>query len=325
MKHYDNNFDLFDAYLTDKMGDDDKRAFEKRLDNEPQLKQEFKEFKQLIFLIQQSGDQANQEFDQAMRNISDEDFKNIVSSKKEVSAPEYSAHAEVDAKPKGRVISLKKAYRWMSIAAMVVVVASVGMNLMMRSNFNQQLAQTNDKLKQLQQSNNDMKLAFCSEITSGHTPLEDLSGEIRGTDNDVVQEKYQTAIKVKDLSGKIRGTDNDVVQEKHQTAIKVKELSGKIRVTDNDVVQEKYQTAIKNLKEDKTDEAISTLEEIYKLSDDDRKAEIGYELAFAYVKAGDFDNAKRVIKEVKEGSGKLPQTFLDDLDKLEQKISKPYF
>ena len=275
MKHYDNNFDLFDAYLTDKMGDDDKRAFEKRLDNEPQLKQEFKEFKQLIFLIQQSGDQANQEFDQAMRNISDEDFKNIVSSKKEVSAPEYSAHAEVDAKPKGRVISLKKAYRWMSIAAMVVVVASVGMNLMMRSNFNQQLAQTNDKLKQLQQSNNDMKLAFCSEITSGHTPLEDLSGEIRGTDNDVVQEKYQTAIK--------------------------------------------------NLKEDKTDEAISTLEEIYKLSDDDRKAEIGYELAFAYVKAGDFDNAKRVIKEVKEGSGKLPQTFLDDLDKLEQKISKPYF
>ena len=182
MKHYDNNFDLFDAYLTDKMGDDDKRAFEKRLDNEPQLKQEFKEFKQLIFLIQQSGDQANQEFDQAMRNISDEDFKNIVSSKKEVSAPEYSAHAEVDAKPKGRVISLKKAYRWMSIAAMVVVVASVGMNLMMRSNFNQQLAQTNDKLKQLQQSNNDMKLAFCSEITSGHTPLEDLSGEERTVD-----------------------------------------------------------------------------------------------------------------------------------------------
>lgn len=275
MKNYDNNIDMFDAYLNNMMSDDDKRAFEKRLDEEPELKQEFKEHKQLIFLIQESDAEANQEFEQAMKNISDEDFQNIVLSKKEDSAPENIAEEEATAKPKGRVIPLKKAYQWMSIAAMVVLVAGVGMNLMQRSNFNQQMAQTNDQLKQLQQSNNDMKLAYCDELVSGHTPFEDLSASTRGAGSDAVNEIYKTAID--------------------------------------------------NLKNNKTNEAISSLEEIYKESDSDRKSEIGYELAFAYVKAGDFDNAKRVIKEVKANNGHLPQIFIDALDKLEQKISKPYF
>ena len=149
------------------------------------------------------------------------------------------------------------------------------MNMMQRSNFNQQIAQTNDQLKQLQQSNNDMKLAYCNELTSGHTPFEDLTAATRGSENDAVNEKYRIAVD--------------------------------------------------NLKENKTDEAISTLEEIYKESESDRKSEIGYELVYAYVKAGDFVNAKRVIKEVKSGNGNLPQKYLDELDKLEQKISKPYF
>ena len=58
MKNYDNNIDMFDAYLNNMMSDDDKRAFEKRLDEEPELKQEFKEHKQLIFLIQESDAEA---------------------------------------------------------------------------------------------------------------------------------------------------------------------------------------------------------------------------------------------------------------------------
>ncbi len=275
MKNYDNNIDMFDAYLSNMMSDDDKRAFEKRLADEPELRQEFKEHKQLVYFIQESGAESEQEFEQAMKNISDEDFQNIVTSKKEVSAPINTSEDVAEVKPKGRVIPLKKAYQWMSIAAMVVLVAGVGMNMMQRSNFNQQIAQTNDQLKQLQQSNNDMKLAYCNELTSGHTPFEDLTAATRGSENDAVNEKYRIAVD--------------------------------------------------NLKENKTDEAISTLEEIYKESESDRKSEIGYELAYAYVKTGDFDNAKRVIKEVKSNNGNLPQTYLDDLDKLEQKISKPYF
>ena len=151
MKNYDNNIDMFDAYLSNMMSDDDKRAFEKRLADEPELRQEFKEHKQLVYFIQESGAESEQEFEQAMKNISDEDFQNIVASKKEVSAPINTAEDVAEVKPKGRVIPLKKAYQWMSIAAMVVLVAGVGMNMMQRSNFNQQIAQTNDQLKQLQQ------------------------------------------------------------------------------------------------------------------------------------------------------------------------------
>ena len=191
MKNYDNNIDMFDAYLSNMMSDDDKRAFEKRLADEPELRQEFKEHKQLIFFIQESGAESEQEFEQAMKNISDEDFQNIVASKKGVSAPINTAEDVAEVKPKGRVIPLKKAYQWMSIAAMVVLVAGVGMNMMQRSNFNQQIAQTNDQLKQLQQSNNDMKLAYCNELTSGHTPFEDLTAATRGSGNDAVNEKYQ--------------------------------------------------------------------------------------------------------------------------------------
>lgn len=275
MKNYDNNIDMFDAYLSNMMSDDDKRAFEKRLADEPELRQEFKEHKQLVYFIQESGAESEQEFEQAMKNISDEDFQNIVASKKEVSAPINTSEDVAEVKPKGRVIPLKKAYQWMSIAAMVVLVAGVGMNIMQRSSFNQQMAQTNDQLKQLQQSNNDMKLAYCDALTDGHTPFEDLTAATRGSDSDAINEKYKTAID--------------------------------------------------NLKDNKTNEAIGALEEIYKKSDGDRKSEIGYELVYAYVKAGDFVNAKRVIKEVKSGNGNLPQKYLDELDKLEQKISKPYF
>ena len=274
MKNYDNNIDMFDAYLNNLMSDDEKRSFEQRLNNEPEFKKEFKEYKQMIFLIQESCAEANQEFEQAMKNISDDTFKDVVSTEKEDSAHVTLADDEA-AKPKGRVIPLKKAYQWMSIAAMVVLVAGVGMNLMQRSSFNQQMAQTNDQLKQLQQSNNDMKLAYCDALTDGHTPFEDLTAATRGSDSDAINEKYKTAID--------------------------------------------------NLKDNKTNEAIGALEEIYKKSDGDRKSEIGYELVYAYVKAGDFVNAKRVIKEVKSGNGNLPQKYLDELDKLEQKISKPYF
>ena len=54
MKNYDNNIDMFDAYLNNLMSDDEKRSFEQRLNNEPEFKKEFKEYKQMIFLIQES-------------------------------------------------------------------------------------------------------------------------------------------------------------------------------------------------------------------------------------------------------------------------------
>ena len=129
MKNYDNNIDMFDAYLNNLMSDDEKRSFEQRLNNEPEFKKEFKEYKQMIFLIQESCAEANQEFEQAMKNISDDTFKDVVSTEKEDSAHVTLADDEA-AKPKGRVIPLKKVYQWMSIAAMLVVIAGVGMNIM---------------------------------------------------------------------------------------------------------------------------------------------------------------------------------------------------
>ena len=260
MKNYDNNIDMFDAYLNNMMSDNDKIAFEKRLDEEPELRQEFKEHKQLIFLIQESGAEANQEFEQAMKNISDEDFQNIVTSKKEVSAPGNIAKEEAAVKPKGRVIPLKKAYQWMSIAAMVVLVAGVGMNMMQRSNFNQ------------------LKLAYCEELVSEHTPFEELRAPKGGSSSSV---------------------------------------------------EDKYKIAVDKLNDKKTDEAINILEDIYKdqATDIVQKSDIGYELAYAYVNVGDFSNAKRVIKELKASNAEDQgnKDLLDELDKLEQRISKPYF
>ena len=61
MKNYDNNIDMFDAYLSNMMSDDDKRAFEKRLADEPELRQEFKEHKQLVYFIQESGAESEQD------------------------------------------------------------------------------------------------------------------------------------------------------------------------------------------------------------------------------------------------------------------------
>lgn len=276
--NYNNkNIDVkaFDAYLSGNMSDSDKQAFEQRLASDPQLKQDFTEHKLLVLLLQESGSEADKEFLEAMKGIDDEEFKAIVQAEKNGhNTLETDSQAE-QARPQGRVVSLKKVYGWMSIAAVVVVVASVGMNMMQRSSFNQQMAQTTDQLKQLQQSNNDMKLAYCDALAEGHVPFEELTAATRGTESDAVNEKYKTAIEY--------------------------------------------------LKENKTNEAISTLEQIYKVSDGDRKSELGYELVYAYIKAGDVGNAKRIIKEVKANDGNLPQTYLDDLEKLEKKISKPYF
>lgn len=122
MKEYDNNIAMFDAYLNNLMSADDKQALEQRLAQDSDLRQELQMHKELVYCLQKTCGEANREFGQALKGISDEDFRQIVAEKKVDKA------LEDEDKSKGRVVPLKKVYRWMSIAAMVFIIAGVGVH-----------------------------------------------------------------------------------------------------------------------------------------------------------------------------------------------------
>lgn len=123
MKKYDNNIELFDAYLNNSMNEEDKKAFEKRLAEDSALKQEFTIHKEMVYLLQKSCSDADREFEEAMKGISDDDFQKIVSVKK---TQRTSTTVE---KPKGRMVPLKSVYRWMSAAAAALLLIGIGSNL----------------------------------------------------------------------------------------------------------------------------------------------------------------------------------------------------
>ena len=113
---------MFDAYLNNLMSADDKQALEQRLAQDSDLRQELQMHKELVYCLQKTRGEANHEFGQALKGISDEDFRQIIAEKKVDKA------LEDEDKSIGRVVPLKKVYRWMSIAAMLVFIVGIGVH-----------------------------------------------------------------------------------------------------------------------------------------------------------------------------------------------------
>ena len=113
---------MFDAYLNNLMSADDKQALEQRLAQDSDLRQELQMHKELVYCLQKTRSEANHEFGQALKGISDEDFRQIIAEKKVDKA------LEDEDKSIGRVVPLKKVYRWMSIAAMLVFIVGIGVH-----------------------------------------------------------------------------------------------------------------------------------------------------------------------------------------------------
>lgn len=128
MKEYDNNIELFDAYLNNSMSANDRQAFEMRLAQDAAFRQEFNVHKEMVYLLQKSCSDADREFEQAMKGLSDDEFRKIVSVKK----PDSASMAEEQ--PKARMVPLKKVYQWMSVAAVALLLVGIGSNLFWNHN-----------------------------------------------------------------------------------------------------------------------------------------------------------------------------------------------
>ena len=175
MKDYNNNnIDLFDAYLNGTMNDNDKLDFENKLAQDKQLMSEFKEHKMLLFALQESCSEADQEFEQAMKSISNEDFLNIVKAK------QTDSTVTAQEKSKGRIVPLKNIYRWMSAAAVLLLIVSIGNNIF-----------TNARL-------DNMKDAYCNQVKHYYSTVtfEGLPGESRDGD----QEAADFGLAVQEIS-----------------------------------------------------------------------------------------------------------------------------
>ena len=131
MKEYDNNIELFDAYLNNSMSANDRQAFEMRLAQDAAFRQEFTAHKEMVYLLQKSCSEADREFEVAMKGISDDDFQKIVSVKKPDSA------SIAGDRPKARMVPLKTVYHWMSAAAVVLLLVGIGSNMLWNRNAGQ--------------------------------------------------------------------------------------------------------------------------------------------------------------------------------------------
>lgn len=116
MNNYKDNIDMFDAYLNGTMSDTDRAALEARLNADADLSREFSVHKELIAGLQQAGTDANQEFENALKHLSDQEMKKI------------TERATIRNKtiPQGRVVPLRKVYSWVAVAAAVVMIAGAG-------------------------------------------------------------------------------------------------------------------------------------------------------------------------------------------------------
>lgn len=164
MNSYDNNIDLFDAYLNNTMSEQDRHEFESRLAQDDKLMREFTSHKELVYMLQKSCSEADQEFEQALKGISDEDFLNIVKAKKTDST------ITAQEKPKGRIVPFNNIYRWMSAAAVLLLIVSIGNNIF-----------TNARL-------DNMKDAYCNQVKHYYSTVtfEGLPGESRDGDQEAV-------------------------------------------------------------------------------------------------------------------------------------------
>ena len=119
-KQYDNNIELFDAYLNNTLSDADRAELEKQLNYDEALREEFQNHKLFVATLQATCSEANQEFENAMKNISDEDFQYILDEQKH-----DSTHQEIT-KSKERMVPLKTVYRWLGAAAVALLIVGLG-------------------------------------------------------------------------------------------------------------------------------------------------------------------------------------------------------
>ncbi len=232
MDNYSNNIDLFDSYLNGTMSENDKSEFEAKLNSDSNFRHEFTFHKKLVAIIQHTVRGTDLEFENALRAISDSDFKNIV--EKEI--------VEKASQQQGRYVSLKKVYRWCAVAAAAVIITVVG-------GYKFYQDQTRNKL--------------CDAIFSA------------GFNPDITM---------------TRGVDQSL--------------------TDS------YIDAVNKLNNGDTDDAISSLELLYNVADDEMKVEYGTALAYAYVKAHDLEKAWGAINKVKAISLQLYGENTDELEAL---------
>lgn len=152
---------MFDAYLNNQMSDEEKADFERRLSNDSELMQELALHKEVIGCLQDICGQNDNEFEEAIKNISDEDFNKIISKKKSVNAP------QIEEKQQKRVSTLKNFYSWTSAAAAILVLVSIGYNLFLNSKLD------------------NMKLAYCNKFEYDFSKVEGLPGGVfRGPDQE---------------------------------------------------------------------------------------------------------------------------------------------
>lgn len=151
MKKYTNNIEMFDAFLNGSMSEEDKLALEHQLEQDNTLRQELLLHKELVYCLQKSCMESDSELELALRSISDDDFIKIVTpqkhhntlrdertgrnrSQKPLRSGGYTlgrsrSRLRSDGHSRennGRMVPLKKIYQWLSIAAMVFIIAGVG-------------------------------------------------------------------------------------------------------------------------------------------------------------------------------------------------------
>lgn len=116
MSNYKNNIEKFDAYLNGTMSDTDRLAFEAQLKADADLDREFSMHKELIAGLQHAGAEADLEFENALKHLSDQEMARIAGRKA----------ANNRTTTQGRVVPLRKVYSWVAVAAAVVMIAGAG-------------------------------------------------------------------------------------------------------------------------------------------------------------------------------------------------------
>lgn len=116
MNNYKDNIEMFDAYLNGTMSDTDRSVFESQLKADANLCREFSIHKELIAGLQSAGAEADQEFENALKHLSDQEMERITERKRNKN----------ETATQGRVVPLRKVYSWVAVAAAVVMIAGAG-------------------------------------------------------------------------------------------------------------------------------------------------------------------------------------------------------
>ena len=124
-----NAHEQFDAYLAGTMSESERKELEQRLASDSELRAQLQSHTEFVAALQEVCGQADDQFERAMRNIADDDLARLTHQHKSDTSQERQAHQPA----KGRVVPLSKVYRWLSAAAVVLLIAGVGGNMYYKS------------------------------------------------------------------------------------------------------------------------------------------------------------------------------------------------